>query len=276
MANVMTHVPAEKQHVPILMYHSISNRAQPRFKKFTVSVEHFSEQMSYLRQHNYNTITVTQFVRAIARRGQGIPDRPVILTFDDGFADFYTRALPILKRYNFTATLYIATAFVGATSLWLEREGEATRPMLTWAQLVNICANGIECGAHSHSHPHLDTLPLSVAYDEIARCKDILERRLALEVTTFAYPFGHYDATIQRIVQEIGYSSACAVKYATSSTRDDPFALARLIVTADTEISHFAGLLTEGGLSIAQTWHRLRAWGWQLTRHRIAQLKRRW
>src|SRR4051812_29614581 len=129
---------SEKKKVPILMYHSISQHASPKFQPFVVSPALFAEHMAYLHQNKYTTITVTQFVNALAQGASSFPERPVVLTFDDGFADFFTEALPVLKLYSFTATLYVATGFINSTSRWLQREGEATRSMLTWEQLTEV------------------------------------------------------------------------------------------------------------------------------------------
>jgi peptidoglycan/xylan/chitin deacetylase (PgdA/CDA1 family) len=198
-----------------------------------------------------------------------------VLTFDDGFADFFTVAFPILKLYGFVATLYVATAFVNATSRWLRGEGEAARAMLTWDQLCALSAYGIECGGHSHTHPQLDALPLSIARNEIVQCKKLLEERLGQNITSISYPFGYYSAAIRRLVQEAGYTSACAVGYAMSSQASDPFALTRLFVSADIQTAALAALLTRGSTSIATTMYqqsRTRVWG--LFRHSIAPITR--
>lgn len=236
-----------KQHIPILMYHSISNYACSMFKPCTVSPELFREHLSYLDQHRYTPVTVTQFVQAMARGGDDLPPRPVILTFDDGYADFYTDALPALQRHGFPATLYIATAFVEGTSRWLQhRCDEGMRPMLTWSQLAEISASGIECGAHTHTHPPLDMLPLSVARDEIVRSKELLEEHLCQQVSSFAYPYGYYSARVRQVVQAASYASACAVKLAMSSLHDDPYALARIAITPDTDVNDLATVLATG------------------------------
>src|SRR5690349_8552251 len=113
-----TPATARTQHykVPILMYHSISDQAAPRFKQFAVPQKVFAAQMEYLHTHGYTPITVTQYLEAKKQNGTGLPAHPVILTFDDGFADFYSAALPILKQYGFPATLYVTTAYINGTS----------------------------------------------------------------------------------------------------------------------------------------------------------------
>jgi peptidoglycan/xylan/chitin deacetylase (PgdA/CDA1 family) len=258
---------SEARKIPILMYHSISCHASQKFKLFTVSPTLFAEQMAYLHEHKYTPITVTRFVNSLIQEGPVLPERPVLLTFDDGFADFFSEALPVLKQYSFVATLYVTTAFIDGTSRWLQREGEASRPMLTWTQLREISACGIECGAHSHSHRQLDTLPLSVAKEEIVRPKWLLENHLGQEVSSFAYPFGYQTASLRRQVREAGYISACAVKYAMSSEATDPFALARLIVKADTNVDSFATLLAgHNSPFIITMYARVRTPVWQIAR----------
>lgn len=245
---------AQNQHIPILMYHSISNYyTSPKFRPCVVSPELFEQHLSYLDQHHYTPVTVTHLAQAMAQGGQGLPARPVVLTFDDGYADFYTDALPRLKRYGFAATLYIPTAFVGNTSRWLERMGEGMRPLLTWEQVAEISASGIECGAHTHSHPPLDWMPLTRAWDEIVHSKELLEDHLGQPVLSFAYPYGYYSARVKKLVQAAGFVSACAVKLAMSSLRDDPYALARLAITLESDIPTFDAALGTGGGSLVSS-----------------------
>jgi len=267
-------VKSEKKKIPILMYHSISRHATAKFKPFTVSPALFADQIAYLYRHSYTSITVTQFINSQSQGGPALPERPVILTFDDGFADFYIEALPVLREYNFVATLYVATGFVNGASQWLQREGETSRAMLTWRQLAEISAYGIECGGHSHSHRQLDTLSLSVARNEIVQCKELLEQHLGVQVPSFAYPFGYYTAALRRQVRAAGYTSACAVKFAMSSASTDPFALARLMVGADTSVDSFAVLLNEGRNASAVTtmYKRARTPVWQLLRRGSASM----
>ena len=266
---------SKRKKIPILMYHSISCSLNPRFKQFTVPPAVFAEQMAYLYSHRYTPITVTQLIQALSRNSFVLPEQPVVLTFDDGFADFFTAAIPVLKQHNFAATLYLATAFIGGTSRWLRYEQETTRPMLTWDQLIEISASGIECGAHSHSHPQLDILPATVARDEIVQSKRLLEDHLSLEILSFAYPHGYHSARVQQLVREAGYTSACAVKYAMSSETDDPFSLARLLVSPDSNGEEFAALLTGRSspptAAVYQIYARARASAWRLVRRCAAK-----
>lgn len=228
------------------MYHSISAPASSGFRACTVSPAAFDEHLSYLQQRQYTSITVTQLAQAIASGGQGLPARPVLLTFDDGYVDFYTHALPALHRYGFIATLYMPTAFVGRTSRWLQYANERSRPLLTWTHLAEISASGIECGAHSHTHPPLNMLPPAVARDEIARSKALLEDHLQQNIVSFAYPFGYYNAQVRQMVRAAGFTSACATKRTLSSIYDHPYALARLAISPDTRLEDLAAALANG------------------------------
>lgn len=265
-------IPAEKKKIPILMYHSISQQATPKFKRFAVAPALFSAHMAYLHQHAYTPVTVTQLVQALAQGSSTLPARPVVITFDDGFADFYTEALPVLKHYSFVATLYLVTAFINETSRWLQKEGEALRPILTWEQIASISAAGIECGGHTHTHPELDTLSLSSAREEIAHCKRLLEQHLGHEILSFAYPFGYHTTSIKQLVREAGYTSACAVKYEMSSETTDPFALTRLIVSADMSVNALANALIQGTSPLMTLSKHMATPLWRLARRSSAAL----
>ena len=234
-------ISPERKHIPILMYHSISEKAGPKFKEFTVPEALFARQVEYLHQQAYTPMTVSQLVQA---RSQGsLPAKPVVLTFDDAFLDFYTAALPILTRYSFPATLYVPTTYVNGTSRWMQRSGEGSRPIVSWEQLREISKSGIECGAHSQTHPQLDLLPLAVAKKEITESKIILEEHLGEQVLSFAYPYGYHTSAVKRIVRDAGYTSACAVKNALTTETTDLFALARILVDPTTDTDAFAALL---------------------------------
>lgn len=253
----------QEDHLPILMYHSIAHSTNEKIRPWTVPPEAFAEQMAYLHKQGYTPLTVTQLVQARSHKAGTLPARPVVITFDDAFADFLTAALPVLKQYDFCATLYVPTAYVGGTSGWLSQEGEASTPLLTWEQLREVSANRIECGAHSHSHPQLDTLSRAAVHDEITRSKKLLEDHLEQEIVSFAYPYGYSTLPIRRLVQESGFLSACSVISTLSSAADDSLALPRLRVDPDLTREEFAILLTDTSTrqqtSMQQVYRRLRS-----------------
>jgi peptidoglycan/xylan/chitin deacetylase (PgdA/CDA1 family) len=254
--------------VPILMYHSISEVASKHFKSFVVSSSLFAEHMAYLRENNYVTMTVTQLVHNYIKGKLGLPKRVVVITFDDGFVDFLSNALPVLRQHGFTATMYIPTAFVNGTSKWLKHDAEDNRPILSWSQIRELHSAGIECGAHSHTHPQLDILPLARIESEILTSKKLLEDHLISEVNSFAYPFGYYNKAVKKAVQRAGYISACAVRFTLNSEINDVFALSRLKVGPNTSIEALERLLT-GYVSVGGLVARCRTPVWQLARRSL-------
>jgi peptidoglycan/xylan/chitin deacetylase (PgdA/CDA1 family) len=252
--------------VPILLYHSISADSTPEYSTWAVCPNTFAEHMGYLRDHEYVPITVTQLAAAMIDHTVRLPDRPVVLTFDDGLADFYTGALPVLADHGFVATLYIVSGLVGSTGSWLVPIGEGSRRMLTWSQIAEIHASGVECGGHSLSHPQLDIISRAKARHEIADCKLQLEQQLGCRVSSFSYPHGYHNAGIRRLVEEAGYLSACSVRQALTTTIDDRLALPRVTVT-NADLPTFGRLLAGGGIPAPPRGEQLRAWVWRQKRY---------
>ncbi|HSD84863.1 MAG TPA: polysaccharide deacetylase family protein [Anaerolineae bacterium] len=252
--------------VPILLYHSVADTTAPRFKKWTLHPEFFAVHMQYLADQHYTPLTVTQWLQLLSDRRGALPERPIVISFDDGYTDFLVNAVPILQHYGFGATLYVVTKYVGQSSTWLQGQGAGDRSLLTWAQLAEVNAAGIECGAHSHTHVQLDTVPLAEAREEIARSKNELEQHLNRSVESFAYPYGYHNALVRELVQEAGFTSACAVKHALSTVDDDRFALSRIIISADTNVDRFAELLTGRHLRVAPMEEQVWTKGWRVIR----------
>lgn len=255
-----------RETVPILMYHSIAEQVRAALQPFCVTPSEFGRQMEHLRAEGYTTLTVRDLVARRIDRAT-LPERPVVLTFDDGFADFHDEVLPVLQRCGATATLYVTTGYVGRSSQWLAGVGEGDRPMLTWAQ-IRACADaGIEIGAHSVAHAALDRLPTRAATDEIVRSKLRLEEEIDRTVATFAYPFGYYDARVRDLVMTAGYTAACAVNYRYSSPDEDPFLLSRMIVRRGCPLSSFARIASGRPPLVVQSYDRARSTVWRSVRH---------
>jgi len=223
------------------MYHSIDTGATRKFRRFAVSPEEFAAQMDYLDAEGYRTLTAAEFT---GQRGSGaLPGRPVVLTFDDAYVDFYATALPILRQHGFSATLYVPTAYVGATTRFNRSLGEQFRKVLTWQALRDIAAEGIEVAAHSHTHPQLDRLPAKVVKDEVGRSRFLLEDKLGVKVEGFAYPFGYWDQAARAAVADAGFGYAVAVADLMTAPGDDALTLPRLTVNASIGVAGLARVL---------------------------------
>lgn len=259
--------------IPILLYHSISTEASPRFRPWTVPPASFADHMETLASDGYEPITVDRLQRLL--HAGPMPERPVVITFDDGFEDFHSHALPVLDHHGFAATLYVPTAYIGRRAAWLSREHEAERRMLDWNQVGEIAAAGVQVGAHSHTHPRLDELRPHESMDEIVRSKEILEDRLQLPATSFAYPHGYHDKRVRRQVIGAGFGSGMAVKHAMSSPADDPYALARIVVPREASVEDLRRLLRGSCLRQAPFRTPLRTTGWRLVRRGRAHVGKR-
>jgi peptidoglycan/xylan/chitin deacetylase (PgdA/CDA1 family) len=259
--------------LPILLYHSISVAAAPRFRRWVVDPARFAEHIDCIAAAGYQPVTVSTAAAAI-RGDSALPPRPVVLTFDDGFADFATDAAPVLARYDFTATLYVTTHFVDGTSEWLAGEGEGGRRMLSWSQLIELDRAGIEIGPHGHTHRQLDVIRRRDVVAEVLTSKRLVEERLDHPVSTFAYPHGYSSPYVRRVVANAGFASACAVKDVLGGPDDDPLALARVIVADDIDTRALERIL-DGRAARCPRDDGLRVLAWRLARRAGAHRERR-
>jgi peptidoglycan/xylan/chitin deacetylase (PgdA/CDA1 family) len=235
--------------VPVFMYHSVRSDAPPETRRLSVHPDAFAEQLDVLRQQGCTTVTFAALGEAL-RTGRPLPERSVVLTFDDGYADFHEQALPLLDAHGFTATVFVTTG-------WLDDAGEdaAGRPldrMLSWGQVRECARAGIEIGAHSHSHAQLDQVPVRALREELRRSKDLLEARTGGEVATLAYPFGYSSRRVREEVTASGYRAAAAVANALPHPDADLMAVPRLTVRRSTGLDAFTRV--SRGEAVARTY----------------------
>ncbi|MCX4749928.1 polysaccharide deacetylase family protein [Kitasatospora sp. NBC_01287] len=251
--------------VPVLLYHSVSVDPPAWIAPYTVRPRDFIEQLDRLADSGRTVVPLRRLVAA-QRGGAPLPEHSAVLTFDDGFADFYWTVAPLLSERGLPATLYLTT---GALHPPGEQAPGSLLPgaeMLNWRQVATIDAYGFELGGHTRTHPQLDTLPRGRLGPEIAGCKEELEEALGHPLTSFAYPHGYSSATVRRRVQLAGWTSACAVANTFSSQSDDPLRIARLMVRADTSTDQFQQWLDGRGAPVAPVAEKLTTKGWRLYR----------
>ena len=221
--------------VPVLMYHEIADvTATP--SGLAVAPGVFADQLAYLHDAGFTAVTAGALANIVAGGGGALPERPVVLTFDDGYGDFYSKALPLLKQYGHTATVFQTSGWVGTHF--------GPRSMLNWTELAEIAEAGIEIGAHSHEHPELDRLPDDKLRDELDDSKHMLEDKLGLAVPGFAYPFGLWNARARRAAREAGYAYAYAVGEGLTTSGSDLFTLPRLTVARTTTMEQFGDMVS--------------------------------
>jgi peptidoglycan/xylan/chitin deacetylase (PgdA/CDA1 family) len=253
------------QIVPVLVYHSIDGNVSERYRKWAIPPQILDRHLELIRANNFSPISVSAFTSAKGAGGM-LPQRPVVLTFDDGLRDFLTGAMPVLSKYLYPATLFVVSGLVGQKSLWLRALGEEGRAMLSWSELREIVSAGIECGAHSLSHPELDVISAPCADKEIRMSKVLLEDHLGCSIQSFAYPHGYSSPATRRLVERAGYSSACRVRHALSTVDENAFGLSRIIMTTDISDEQLLKFLNGQDLPVTPPLERLLSYGWRLTR----------
>lgn len=219
--------------LPVLMYHSISDDREngtPPYYRVCTSALHFSQQMQWLRELGYRGVSLAEGMETLRGANSTAPEEKLVaITFDDGFRNFYTGAAPALQRLGFTATMYLPTAYIGDTRLTLGH-----RECLTWMEVRELAAEGIEFGSHTITHPRLADLPWPEIQTEVAHSKLVLEQRLGTEIASFAYPYAfpsanHSFATrFRQLLVEIGYKTAVTTSLGCATPHSDPLQLPRL------------------------------------------------
>ncbi len=194
---------------PILLYHAIGTRGEPA-GAFVMPARRFASHMKWIRRLGYTPLSLDDFL-ACQRTRTFPPARSVVITFDDGYADNFTHAFPILKKHNIPASIFLVSQYVDQANHW-DGEGElAHRPLMNWYQIKEMDAQGIRFGAHTRTHVDLTAAPPSQAEIEIASSRTDIESQLGRPVETFAYPFGRHDPAIQEMAANSGYVAGCTV-----------------------------------------------------------------
>ena len=229
-------VPRLSTRVVVLCYHSVHPTASFR----SATPELFAQHLVWLKQN----CTVVQFASAVQAADQPRGDRPVVaITFDDGFADNYEYAFPLLQEHGVPATFFLTVGLLEKNlvilkrlhSLWAAHPGEI-RPM-NWPAVREMQQAGMEVGAHTYSHPNLAQVDRYEAELELRRPKEIIEDRLGAPVRVIAYPFGipgrHFTRDTVAIVANAGYEYAAAVTWRGIRASDSRFQIPRFTCTGD-------------------------------------------
>lgn len=246
---------------PILVYHSVCTDPPEWIAPYTVSPETFSAHLDVVTESGRQPLTVSQYADGL-RGAVSLPEA-VLITVDDGFADFADNALPALADRKIPSTLYVTT---GALA---DRRQESVLPparMIRSTDLPGLEAAGVEIGAHSHTHRQLDVLPVQEVKHELSVNRALLAEMLGHDIRSFAYPHGYWRRRILQLVQEAGFDSACAVGNSLSSAAGRVLALPRLMVSAHTDAPTVAAWLAGSKPPVTSRSYRAPALAWRLYR----------
>ena len=216
-------LPAE--HPVILTYHSVSEGDSPLKTSPTL----FAQQVEWLVARE-NVINVASLSELMDHWGDldFLAPRTVILTFDDGYSDFFTDAAPILLKHKLPATVFLPTSFVGRSNAWPGQPAWVKEePLMTWEQIKELAAAGIDFGSHTISHPDLTTLSQEQIERELAESKREIEQRTDRPVKTFCYPYGKWNPAVRDATAR-HYGSACSTIAGTVRETDDRRLLPRV------------------------------------------------
>jgi peptidoglycan/xylan/chitin deacetylase (PgdA/CDA1 family) len=218
------------------MYHYISVPPPDadRYRlDLSVTPENMDAQMGWLAENGYATITLQELLYHLTL-GWPLPERPVVLTFDDGYRDAFENAFPILQKYGFVGTFFIIT----------DRVTFGEPAYATWDQIVEMHNAGMDIQSHTRTHPDLRGLSEEQLLWQILGSREALEARMDKQVRFFCYPAGRYDANSIRALQQYGYWAAVTTEYGATHSSQDLFTLKRIRIRYTDSVESFVEKVT--------------------------------
>lgn len=231
--------PGVKYSVPegvsVLMYHMIGN---DKNNAAIMSAENLKWQMKYLKDNGYHPITM-QELHDYVTKGAPLPEKPVCITFDDGYEDNYTIVYPLMKKYGFPWTFFVITGQVG----------QANR--VTWDQLKEMAdSQAVTISNHTVTHPKLHNLPREEAKAEIEGAQKALKDNLGIDNHWMAYPYGDYDEEVDKIAKAAGIDIALTTDSGRVHVGSYPYELKRVWIGNEVSRSQFAERLSKDDYTI--------------------------
>jgi peptidoglycan/xylan/chitin deacetylase (PgdA/CDA1 family) len=231
-----------RSRMPVLAYHRIADSGPEHLTPWRLNPQQFEEQLIFLRRRGYRGCSPTEMMAGAERRGS-LPGRPVMITFDDGYADFYETAWPILQRNGFSAHNFIVTELVGRSAEWDARWG-APAPLMTWDQIIRLSAEGATFGSHLATHTAATYMRTEALLREAVSSRMKLEKALGTPIETVATPFGDSNGVVELVLNLAGYRQHFGNHLDCFAPISSNWMLIpRLFVTSDLNIQDFANLM---------------------------------
>ncbi|NDJ52768.1 MAG: polysaccharide deacetylase family protein [Chloroflexi bacterium] len=224
--------------VPILMYHYVSvppDETDLIRVDLSVTPEKFREQMQWLADNGFTTISFYDLAAGLAS-GEALPEKPVILTFDDGYQDNYDNAFPILQEFGHVGTFFILTDFTD--------RGEAG--YMTWQMYEEMIAAGMSIEVHGREHLDMANRDRPWLVFTLLGAAETIEANLGYQPRVLSYPAGSYDDLTLRVAQEAGYWVAVTTEWGALHSTETPLELRRIRIRGDMELATFAAVVSDG------------------------------
>ncbi|MFC3441142.1 glycosyltransferase [Sphingobium rhizovicinum] len=226
---------------PILMYHRIAEDGPAALAQWRTTPAAFETQLAWLRDNGWRGLSFDRMAEAL-QQGHALPEKTLLLSFDDATRDFMEHALPLLHRYGFPATLFVPTAKVGQVADWDSGYGDPA-PLLNWEELEALRYCDVTIGSHGATHVPLTILSSEQLVRELAGSKAMLEERIGGPVRAIAYPFGDYDPMIREMARQCGYEFGFTCFDGLVDDKADTLVLRRQEVKGGISLEAFAALL---------------------------------
>ena len=230
-----------QSQVPVLMYHYISQPpagAQPYRVGNSLPPDVFNAHLDYLQQQGYSTIPLKDLISYLATGSPQLPERPIVLTFDDGYEDSYRNAFPALQARSMMGTFFIITDFATQAA-----EDPAYASYATWEQLREMAQAGMEIGSHSRNHPDLAGKDLDYLVWQALGSKETIEAQIGTHPHILAYPSGSYDQLVIDVFRSAHFWGAVTTRQGTLQDSDHLFKIKRLRISHDTGVAQLAALI---------------------------------
>lgn len=217
--------------ISLLMYHQVGDFPSMTAHRSTYChYKRFAAQMRYLHRFGYNVMSLDAALAAL-RGEKVIPPRAVVITFDDGYENFYDYAYPELDRYGFPAIVYLIAGLIGQPARWFAADGRDTPPLMGAQRIRQLRAAGVDFGSHGVSHLRLAEIDAERARCEITESRARLADLLAESVDHFCYPYGSHNGAVVKMAREAGYASAVTCVRAAAYRGEDPHQLPRKAIS---------------------------------------------
>ncbi|MCE1188455.1 MAG: polysaccharide deacetylase family protein [Ignavibacteria bacterium] len=220
------------KHIPVLMYHKVSEGEIETKNRIFVSVPVLREQFSYVKSAGYTPITFTEYskFRDCIRPMKEFPKKPVFLTFDDGYEDNHRLLFPLLQEFGFRCVIFVLGDRNITNNYWDSEDTAMRSELLSDSQVRELSEWGVEIASHSLTHPHLPSLDKEQAEREIISSKENIEKLLGKKVITFCYPYGDVNEDIKKAVKTAGYTFGISTDTGGLHLEDDTFQIFRAYI----------------------------------------------